>query len=140
MRLSYLILALILIGVIGTAISYYYVRILQLQQELRLEENVKVMDVEIDRKNDMLLSVTLLNEGETLAIERARLVKIQTMLTVAESKYSPPITLYKGDKTKIPLAYPLDREGADYFLYLFTNKGTVVICKISYPYPIPSRD
>lgn len=126
-----LIIIFLIIGVIATTSAYYYVR--QIQQFIVLEEDVKVIDVEIDKRNHVLVSITLLNEGEPLILERASLVKIQVMFTIASSKFSTPIVLYKGNATKIPIGFQLDKEGADYFLYVFTNKGTAIRCKISYP-------
>ncbi|MCS7098231.1 MAG: hypothetical protein NZ922_04570 [Candidatus Methanomethyliaceae archaeon] len=130
MRLSIIIIPLI-IGAITIIFAYYYIR--GFQESIVLEQDVSIISVEIDRRNHILTSVTLLNEGEPLILERASLVKIQTMLTIISSKFSTPIILYKGNLTKIPLAYPLDKEGADYFLYIFTNKGTAIRFKISYP-------
>ncbi|MDH5806973.1 MAG: hypothetical protein QXW62_00130 [Candidatus Methanomethylicaceae archaeon] len=126
-----LIIIFFIIGFITIISTYYYVR--QIQQSIILEEDVKIIDIEIDKRNDILVSITLLNKGEPLILERISLVKIQTMLTIASSKFSTPIILYKENITKIPIGFKLDREGADYFLYIFTNKGTAIRCNISYP-------
>lgn len=134
MRKSIIVFIFLTVGLITTMAAYYYVR--QAQQSVILEEDVKIIDVEIDRKNDVLVSITLLNEGEPLVLERTSLVKVQTMLTIASSKFSTPVVLYKGNATKIPIGFKLDVEGADYFLYLFTNKGTAIRCNISYPFPL----
>lgn len=131
-----LIIIFLIIGFVATTSVYYYVR--QLQQSIVLEEDVRIIDIEIDRKNHVLVSITLLNEGEPLILEGTSLVKIQTMLTVASSKFSTPIVLYKGNATKVPIGFKLDVEGADYFLYVFTDKRTAIRCKISYPFPVQS--
>lgn len=136
MRKQIIIFTFLIIGLMATATTYYHIR--QTQQFIILEEDVKIIDIEIDRKNHVLTSITLLNEGEPLILERASLVKIQTMLTVASYKFYPPIILYKGNITKVPIGFKLDVEGADYFLYIFTNKGTAIRCNLSYPFPIKS--
>lgn len=131
---SLIIIILLIIGIGITIFSYYYTR--SLQELIILEEDVSIMGVEIDRRNHILISVIILNEGEPLILERASLVKIQTMLTITSSKFPTPIILNRGNITKIPLGYPLDKEGADYFVYIFTNKGTAIRFKISYPNPL----
>lgn len=126
-----IVIMLTVAAIVMVSLAYAYSRIQQ--SAITLEQSVDVVGVEINMKTAVLVSVTLLNNGPPLIIEGASLVKIQSGITLISSKFTPPIILYTANATKIPLSYQLDKEGADYFLYLFTNKGTAVRCKVSYP-------
>ena len=133
MRISATKLVIILLAaaILVTGAAYLYVR--TQQSSIPLEQNVDVLGVEVNKRTAELVSVTLRNNGPTLILEGASLYKIQSGITLVSSKFSPPIILYTGNATKVPISYQLDKEGADYFLYLFTNKGTAIRCEISYP-------
>lgn len=133
MKISTAKLVIILIGVaiLITCVTYVYIR--TQQSSIVLEQNVSVVEVEINRRTAVLVSVVLLNNGPPLILDRASLVKIQSGITLVSSEFSPPIILYTGNVTRIPISYQLDKEGADYFLYLFTNKGSAIRCMVSYP-------
>lgn len=133
MKISTTKLVILLIVVAIAVVGAVYVYIRMQQASVVLEQGVEVVNVEVNKRTAVLVSVTILNNGPPLILERAGLVKIQSGITVASSKFSTPIILYTGNTTEIPLSYQLDKEGADYFLYLFTNKGTVIRCKVSYP-------
>ncbi|TDA40138.1 MAG: hypothetical protein DSO08_00410 [Candidatus Methanomethylicota archaeon] len=125
------VIILLVAAILVTGAVYLYVR--TQQSSIALEQNVEVLGVEVNKRTAELVSVTLRNNGPTLILEGASLYKIQSGITLVSSKFSPPIILYTGNVTKVPISYQLDKEGADYFLYLFTNKGTAIRCGISYP-------
>ncbi|MCX8182423.1 MAG: hypothetical protein N3D12_04835 [Candidatus Methanomethyliaceae archaeon] len=126
-----LVIILTALAIVITGTTYVYIR--TQQSSIALEQNVDVVEIEVNRRTAVLVSVTLRNNGPPLILEGASLVKIQSGITLVSSKFAPPIILYTGNLTRIPISYQLDREGADYFLQLFTNKGTAIRCTISYP-------
>ncbi|MDH5810719.1 MAG: hypothetical protein QXP73_00760 [Candidatus Methanomethylicaceae archaeon] len=126
-----LVIILTALAVVITGVTYAYIR--TQQSSIMIEQNVDVVEIEVNRRTAVLVSVTLRNNGPPLILEGANLVKIQSGITLASSKFSPPIILYTGNVTKIPISYQLDKEGADYFLQIFTNKGTAIRCTVSYP-------
>jgi len=134
MRLSryLLVLALVMVAVTATVASYAYMR--SQQASIVEEKGISVTSLEVNKRSAVLVSVTLKNEGSaSLILESSTLVKVQSGIALTSSKFSPPIILYPGNETKVYLSYQLDKEGADYLLYIFTNKGTAVKCAVSYP-------
>ncbi|MBC7113592.1 MAG: hypothetical protein H5T34_06230 [Candidatus Methanomethyliales bacterium] len=125
------VIMLVVAAILVTGAVYLYIR--SQQSSIVLEQNVDVLEVELNKRTAVLVSVTIRNNGPALILEGASLYKIQSGITLVSSKFSPPIILYTGNITKVPISYQLDKEGADYFLYLFTNKGTAIRCGISYP-------
>ena len=126
-----LIITLTALAIVVTGATYFYIR--TQQSSITLEYNVDVMEIELNRRTATLVSVTLRNNGPPLILEGASLIKIQSGITLASSKFSPPIILYTNNATRVPISFQLDKEGADYFLLIFTNKGTAIRCTVSYP-------
>jgi hypothetical protein len=135
-KTSIIIIILIILGISLISLTFFYAR--KPYENIPLEKNVKILDIEIDRRNNIIMSITIYNEGDPLILEGASLVKIQAWITIISTKFSQPIIAYTNTSTKIPLGagYKLDPEGADYYLYIFTNKGTAIRCMISYPTPV----
>ncbi|MGQ9759012.1 MAG: hypothetical protein ACUVQ5_00335 [Candidatus Methanomethylicaceae archaeon] len=125
------VILLIAVAIVISSAAYVYIRMQQ--TSILLEQNVEIIETEVNKRTAVLVSVTILNNGPPLILEGASLVKIQSGITLVSSRFSPPIILYTGNVTKIPLSYQLDKEGADYFLYLFTEKATAIRHKVSYP-------
>ncbi len=131
-----IVIILLILGFSFISLTFFYAK--KPYEGIPLEKDVKILDIEIDRRNHIVMSITIYNEGAPLILEGAALVKIQAWITIISTKFSQPIIAYTNTSTKIPLGtgYKLDPEGADYYLYIFTNKGSAIRCMISYPTPV----
>lgn len=126
------IIAIVIAGVIISAAAALYLR--GQQAALVEETGMSVSSVELNRRTNTLVGVNVTSSlDQQVGIKSASLVKIQSGITVASKEFSPPRQVAANSQSYIPIGFSLDPEGADYFLYLLTDRGTVVKHRISYP-------
>lgn len=127
-------LAIIAVVAVGITISALAVLYLRGQSTLPEEGQLAVSGLEFNRRNNTLVGVNVTStSNSTLSIVGARLVKIQSGITVASKQFSPGVRVDPNSQAYVPIGFSLDPEGADYFLYLITDRGTALRCKVSYP-------
>ncbi len=126
------IMAVVIAGLAVSAIVTIYFR--GQQSALGEETGLSVTGVELNRRTHTLVGVNVTSSlaSETW-IRSASLVKIQSGITVASTSFSPARQVSANSQSYIPIGFKLDPEGADYFLYLVTDRGTAAKQKISYP-------
>lgn len=131
-RRTLLVVVLLAAVVVASGAVYYYVR--SQQTSLVMEEGVSITHLDLNRKTSTLVGANVSSQsGSALSLVSARLVKVQTGISVASTTFTSPITLPAGGQVVAPLGFKLDPEGADYILYIYTSKGTVVKGTLSYP-------
>ncbi|MEN3007101.1 MAG: hypothetical protein ABC536_04940 [Candidatus Methanosuratincola petrocarbonis] len=126
------IIAVVIAGAIISAAALIY---LKGQQAALVEETrITVSGVDLNRRTNTLVGVNVTSSlDQQVGIKSASLVKIQSGITVNSKVFSPSSQVAANSQSYIPIGFSLDPEGADYFLYLLTDRGTVVKHRISYP-------
>jgi hypothetical protein len=125
-------LVLLVAVVVASVVVYNYVR--TQASSLTVETSVNITHYELNRKTSTLVSVNISSQSSsTITMVSARLVKVQSGIAVASATFTTQISLAPGGGSAVPLDFKLDPEGADYILYIYTSKGTVVKGTISYP-------
>lgn len=126
------IIAAVIAGLALSAIAIVYFR--GQQSALAEETGLSITGVELNRRTHILVGVNVTSSlSSDVGIRSASLVKIQSGITVASTSFSPVRQVSANSQSYIPIGFSLDPEGADYFLYLVTDRGTAVKQKISYP-------
>lgn len=132
LRRTLLILVLLVAVIVASVVVYNYVR--TQESSLTVESTVNITHYELNRKISTLVSVDVSSQsGSTITMQSARLVKVQSGIGVASATFTTQPSLPPGGTVIVPLNFKLDPEGADYILYIYTSKGTVVKGTISYP-------
>jgi hypothetical protein len=131
-RKTLLILALLVAVVVASAVVYNYVR--NQASSLSTEPSVNITHYDLNRKTSTLVGVNVSSQSSsTVAMTSAKLVKVQSGIAVASTTFTTQLSIEPGSTLVVPLGFKLDPEGADYALYIYTSKGTVVKGAISYP-------
>jgi len=127
-----LVLVLIASVVIVSVLAFNYLK--SQQASLPLEASVGITHNDLNRKTNTLVGVNLTSQADsTITLVSAKMVKVQSGITMASTTFATPFTLAPNSTVTIPLGYKLDPEGADYTIYVFTSKGTVVKGTLAYP-------
>ncbi|MDI9644411.1 MAG: hypothetical protein QFX35_04230 [Candidatus Verstraetearchaeota archaeon] len=131
-RRGLVIIIMVAIGAIASAVVLSYLK--GSQSSLQEEAELSVSGVELNRRANTLTGVNVTSSASsTVAINGASLVKIQSGITVASKSFPEHIQVAPSSQIYIPIGFSLDPEGADYFLYLKTDRGTVIKFRLSYP-------
>lgn len=131
-RRASVIVGLVVIGAIVSVAALVYLR--GLQATLQEEAELSVTRLEVNRRANMLVGVNVTSTAvSAVGISGASLVKIQSGITVASVSFSQPKQVAPFSEAYVPIGFSLDPEGADYFLYLRTDRGTAIKYRLSYP-------
>lgn len=131
-RRTLLVLVLLIAVVAASAAVYNYVR--TQESSLPVEASVNITHYDLNRKTSTLVGVNVSSQSSsTVTMVSAKLVKVQSGIAVASATFPTQLSLEPGKMLVVPLNFKLDPEGADYTLYLYTSKGTVVKGALAYP-------
>ncbi|MBC7121020.1 MAG: hypothetical protein H5T33_05530 [Candidatus Methanosuratus sp.] len=126
------IIAVVIAGLILSAATVLYLK--GKQSALAEETGISVTGVELNRRMNVLVGVNITSSlDSTVGIKSASLVKIQSGIAVESTEFKPLRQVEAHSQAYIPIGFSLDPEGADYFLYLVTDRGTAVRHRLSYP-------
>jgi ribosomal protein L35AE/L33A len=131
-RRTLLVLVLLVVVVVASVVVYNYVR--TQESSLVVEQSINITHFNLNRKASTLVGANVSSQSSSATtFVSAKLVKVQSGIAVASTTFTTPLSLEPGDMVIVPLNFKLDPEGADYTLYIYTSKGTVVKGTISYP-------
>ncbi|MCQ5376820.1 MAG: hypothetical protein NO516_02085 [Candidatus Methanomethylicia archaeon] len=131
-RRTFIILVLLAVAVVASVSAYSFLR--SQESAITIEPSMNITHYELNRKTSELVSVNITNFSNSSAtLVSAKMVKIQSGIAVSSSTFQSPFSLVANSTIRVPLNFKLDPEGADYFIYIYTSKGTAIKGSISYP-------
>lgn len=131
-RRTFMIFVLLAVVVSMSVVAYSFLK--SQESAISIEPSMNITHYELNRKTSELVSVNITNfSNSSTTLVSAKMVKIQSGIAVSASTFQSPLSLAANSTIRIPLNFKLDPEGADYFIYVYTSKGTAIKGSISYP-------